>query len=98
VEEFYRLEFATLARGEPFITFPQLLAWSMVQELIADEGVTLQKLEELWAALPKIKLEAEGKGFGSGSGAANQGIGVDAFVAFNTAIEDQISTYDAGEV
>jgi hypothetical protein len=65
----------------------------MVQELLDDEFVSMTKIEELWAALPKMYMDKEDKEKEKES----KGIGVDAFVALNTAIEDLISTFDAGD-
>lgn len=85
IEKFYRDEFAKMTDGGPLMTFDVLLRWPFLKETMEMHRVELDidRLQDLWIALPKKILE-------SGENA----IDVDSFIALNTEIEDSFASAD----
>lgn len=94
VEQYYRKEFTKLSEGEALLSYQQLLRWQDLAQILENGDVSLKQIDLIWTALPKTPLgRAEmavkkKKGFGSGLVAQSDGITVDTFIVFNSALED----------
>lgn len=88
VEEYYKEEFLRISEGEELISYDQLLAWTDITQLIEAGDVTMSQFNEMWDALPKRSLGALNKKGKNKNLKQSDGIGSDAFLFFNTALED----------
>lgn len=80
VEQYYRGEYSRLLElgGQNALAYETVLEWNDVQDLLANQVVTIETVDELWESLPKKALR-DGMG---------EGIDVNAFLAFNSVLED----------
>jgi hypothetical protein len=80
VEQYYRGEYSRLLEldGQNALSYETVLEWNDVQDLLSNQVVTIETVDELWESLPKKALRA----------GVSEGIDVDAFLAFNSALED----------
>lgn len=97
VQEFYKKEFVALTTGERLLTFEKFMNWSMMQDLLNDEEITLSQTESLWMALPKedVKKPVSDRGFAppdTVQGRKIEGITLEEFIALNEAIEDAMTS------
>ena len=88
VEDYYRSEFTKISEGEDLISYNQLLGWTDVQELIDSNYITLDQFSAMWDALAKRPLGTFFKKQNIKGASQSDGISVDAFLVFNTALED----------
>lgn len=96
VEEYYRAEFLKLSDGEELISYNQLLNWSDTQELINDNVITLDQFNSMWEALVKRPLGIFYKKQNIKGASQSDGISVDAFLVYISAIEDLDSDISTG--
>jgi len=88
VEAYYRAEFEILSKStHGVVTYAALLKWPDVQEMLSSGDLQVRDLDQIWEALPKEKSDRSGNSLGF-----EPAIGVDAFVALNTAIEDLVTS------
>jgi hypothetical protein len=92
VEQYYRSEFSKLTEGEAILSYSQLLEWVDIKDLIENGGITVDQVNYMWDALPKKPLGAFIKKKGFGKPTQSDGIDVDAFLSFNTALEDLLDS------
>jgi hypothetical protein len=92
VEQYYRDEFSKLAEGEPLMSYGQLTEWVDIKELIEGEAITMEQINNMWEALPKRPLGSFHRKKGFAKVVQSDGIDVDSFLAFNTALEDFLNS------
>ena len=80
VEQYYRGEYSRLLEldGQNALSYETVLEWNDVQDLLSNQVVTIETVDELWESLPKKALRD----------GVREGIDVNAFLAFNSALED----------
>ena len=88
VDKYYEEEFIKISEGEELIGYNQLLAWIDVQKLLETEAITMELFNGMWEALPKRPLGTFYKNENSKKVVQSDGIGLDAFLFFNTALDD----------
>jgi len=91
-------EYLELSHNEPLLSYSDLMRWGDLQDLIGSGVVSQDKLDQLWAALPKQPLgrfykailneTSNNNTFTRSIVAQSDGITVEAFLMFNEAIED----------
>ena len=96
VDKYYEEEFLRISEGEELIGYNQLLAWSDVQKLLEGQAITMELFNGMWEALPKRPLGTFYKNEKSKKVIQSDGIGLDAFLFFNTALDDIDSDVSTG--
>ena len=94
VEAYYRKEFSELSQGERLLSYQQLMKWADIAEMVENDVLNADQIKVMWNALPKQPLGSFSKGDSSDMQKIVQsdGITIEAFLAFNTALEDEVSS------
>jgi hypothetical protein len=84
IDNYYRLEFKSLSNNQELISYNQLLNWNDIKMSLDNNVITLEQFELMWNALPKRPMNNENN---NEKITQIDGISLDAFMNFNTALE-----------
>ena len=77
--QYYQTEFEKLTSGKGSLSFPKFLVWQDVQDMLADDALTMEDLTQLWRTT---------------AGDLNTSIKIDLFRKLNGLIDDFLSSDD----
>jgi len=85
----YKQEFNRITDRAKQMTFEQLLQWDKMQEMLANEAITLEHLRELWTVVPKeyIPLDDKVMKFAPKDNTGTEAINLLSFIAINNEIQ-----------
>jgi hypothetical protein len=84
IDNYYRLEFKSISNNQDLISYNQLLNWNDIKMSLDNNVITLEQFELMWNALPKRPMNNENN---NEKIIQIDGITLDAFMNFNTALE-----------
>lgn len=88
----YKKEFNRVTSHAKLMTFEQLLQWDKMQQMLANEAITIEHLHDLWLAVPKqfIPLEGNLVKFAPTDDSTTEAIDLMSFIAINNEIQDSL--------
>lgn len=87
-------EFKRVTGFQRLMTFDQFLNWDKMQELLANEALTMDDLLQLWAAVPKNYIPTDGRVlmFAPEDKSGIEAINVESFIAINNEIQTSLQS------
>lgn len=92
IDDYYRAEFKDISNNEDLISYNQLLSWNDIKMSLDNNVITLEQFELMWNALPKRPMNIENNNENINKNKKvysiqTDGISLEAFMNFNTALE-----------